>query len=95
MLGNNRKPPALAQDAPSLAVRYNDLDLASEPGQATLATRVQVAIREVCRPATKWDRSALHRSNQCRQQLAEQTLPEIRRAIARSQARSTDRLAGR
>ena len=41
--------PALAADeAPSVGVRYGDLDLASASGQRQLDLRLERAVREVC-----------------------------------------------
>ena len=41
-------PVAAADEAPSVAVRYGDLDLTSEAGQRQLDLRLERAAREVC-----------------------------------------------
>ena len=42
-----------APQAPRLAVHYADLDLTTEAGQATLATRIDWAAQSVCGVATE------------------------------------------
>jgi len=41
-------PVAAADEAPSVGVRYGDLDLTSEEGQRQLDRRLERAAREVC-----------------------------------------------
>jgi UrcA family protein len=41
-------PAVAADEAPSVSVRYGDLDLTSEAGQRQLDHRLERAVREVC-----------------------------------------------
>ena len=50
--------PAQSDDAPRVSVRYDDLNLNSADGQATLASRVRYAAQKLCGPADNLDRLA-------------------------------------
>ncbi len=56
-LASTTAAPALAQDddAPSVVVRHDDLNLASVSGRERLDARVRSAIRQVCNTGQKLD----------------------------------------
>ena len=87
--------PAWADQAPSQSVSYSDLDLSTKAGQAELAGRVRIAVREACGTVDTSDPRGLRHRNQCRQQRLSDAQPAVTRAIARYQATSGERLAGR
>ncbi|MGA2778081.1 MAG: UrcA family protein [Steroidobacteraceae bacterium] len=55
-------------DAPSVTIRYADLDLTSEAGTRALYHRLLVAAKEVCPDPSTRDLATLHFIEGCRQQ---------------------------
>ena len=87
--------PAWADQTPSQSVDYSDLDLSTKAGQAELAGRVRIAVREACGTVDTSDPRGLRHRNQCRQQRLSDAQTAVTGAIARYQSRTGERLAGR
>lgn len=66
-LASTTAAPALAQDddAPSVVVRHDDLNLTSVSGRERLHTRVRSAIREMCGTSQKLDLRARAATLEC------------------------------
>ncbi len=62
------KTPAAAADAPSVTVRYGDLDLTSAAGTRVLYRRLVGAAKQVCPDASGRELSARHSVEVCREQ---------------------------
>lgn len=74
--------PAAAEDneRPRVAVRYDDLDLLSVAGRQQLETRVQVAIRHMCRNEPQrelWQRTAAAECERAAKRSAEPQLAAL------------------
>lgn len=77
--------PAFAapEPAPSIAVRYADLNLASEEGAAALDGRIQRAADRVCgRDADNRDLTTIAAANACRKKAIAGTATQVAEAIS-------------
>jgi UrcA family protein len=59
---------AAASDAPTIKVRYADLNLATEQGSIALYDRIVAAAQQVCAPEDIRDLKAVAAARSCRQQ---------------------------
>ena len=68
-----------ANDAPSVAVPYADLNIATPQGHATLVRRVNNAAADVCgsRPTSLMDVAANQRFNACVSKVAGEALAKV------------------
>ncbi len=80
--------PFAAMAAPSggqsVAVRYTDLNLASDAGTRTLQARIDRAARAVCGSADIRDLSAMSEIQNCRQVALNSAAPQVEVAIAQA-----------
>lgn len=76
--------PAIAAmpAAPSVSVRFNDLDISTDAGQAVLRARIEGAAKDVCGVIDNRDLAATGRVMACRRMAAEGALARVERATA-------------
>ncbi len=72
-------------DAPAVAVRYGDLNLASERGQRTLEARLARAKRELCTQPNPTSLVPLPMDRECSVGIDRSARPQVEAAIATSQ----------
>lgn len=84
--------PAHAE-SPSRQVRYGDLDLASNDGQAALDTRLRSAVRGVCAGTGTEDLRTTMARRKCRREASERAAHDAEIAVAGYGARAGRRLA--
>jgi UrcA family protein len=68
---------ARAAEAPSVRVRYNDLNLATEQGTLALYARIVSAAHEVCRVSDMRDLQQIGAAKQCRAQAIEHAVRDV------------------
>jgi UrcA family protein len=68
---------AHAQSAPSMVVRYSDLDITTQHGADALYARIQEAAAEVCPQVTPAELSRYVKAVQCRNQAIERAVESI------------------
>lgn len=68
---------AATADAPSLKVRYADLNLSTEEGSRVLYARIVAAARRVCAPDDIRDLHAYNAASACREQAIAQAVRDV------------------
>lgn len=76
--------PAHAESAPSISIRFGDLDLSSAAGQARLDGRINSAVNRACLTGSR-DLAATGAERSCRAELAHKVRASI--ALNRSNVR--------
>jgi UrcA family protein len=66
-----------ADEAPSVVVRYGDLNLATEAGTNALYSRIVAAARQVCPQADQKDLTAFHLSKVCQANAIARAVQEV------------------
>ena len=84
-----------ASPAPSITVQYRDLDLGTPAGRATLRSRVNAAVRKVCRIRFDGGLDEIFGSPSCRQETKVEGNIQANRIIARANRTGEGLLAGR
>jgi UrcA family protein len=82
-----------AMDYPTIAVPFNDLDLATAEGQARLEKRISVAVRQVCYEAGPPSTQRQRRMADCAAFASRRARHDAQLAIAEAASRSQQRLA--
>ena len=83
----------LAMDHPSIAVRFNDLDLATAEGQHRLDKRIGVAVRQLCYESGPPSTQRHRRIAECTAFASGRAQQDAQLAIADAVSRSQQRLA--
>jgi len=68
---------APAADAPSVKVKYSDLNLSTEQGSQALYARLEAAARAVCTPGSIRDLHAVAAASACRTQAIEKAVRDV------------------
>ena len=90
--------PVAAQSPASgeqVIVRYSDLDLSSQAGQARLNRRILTAVQTACGPTTDSDPHGKNVAADCRHRTFAEATSQVRQAIALASRGGTITLAGR
>jgi UrcA family protein len=90
--------PALAEPAspaPRITVQHRDLDLSTPAGRATLRSRVNAAVREVCRNRFDGGLDEIFGWPSCRHETKVEGFIQANRIIARANRTGVGLLAGR
>ena len=90
--------PASAQQPASseqVTVRYSDLDLSSQAGQAQLNRRILTAVQIACGPTSDSDPHGKNVAAECRHRTYAEATSQVRQAIALAGRGSPIVLAGR
>ena len=87
--------PVQAENPPSRAVGYGDLDLSSPQGQAKLASRIRGAVTAVCGAPNPLDLREVSNVRKCRRTASDNGRSDAAVAITHFRTQATDRLAAR
>jgi UrcA family protein len=75
-------------EAPTVTVRFADLDLDHTPGAATMYRRLQHAVKQVCSPLQGRDLGKKERFDRCTVESMEASIAKVNRAVLTEYYRS-------